>query len=38
MNRLAAEYSPAGERSSLSEPIASLALKGCIPFTGELQS
>ncbi|GAA5960922.1 hypothetical protein JCM3765_007540 [Sporobolomyces pararoseus] len=34
MNRLAAEYSPGAERTSLSDPIAALALKGCIPFTG----
>ncbi|GAA6007575.1 hypothetical protein JCM11491_004212 [Sporobolomyces phaffii] len=34
MNRLAAEYSPGAERSSLSDPISTLALKGCIPFTG----
>jgi len=36
MNRLAAEYAPGGERTSLSDPIYSLALKGCIPFTGKL--
>ncbi|GAA5930656.1 mitotic regulator LTE1 [Sporobolomyces koalae] len=34
MNRLAAEYSPGAERLSLSDPIAGLALKGCIPFAG----
>jgi hypothetical protein len=36
MNRLAAEYSPGAERTSLSDPISTLALKGCIPFTGPL--
>ncbi|GAA5911341.1 mitotic regulator LTE1 [Sporobolomyces salmoneus] len=34
MNRLAAEYSPGVERTSLSDPVAGLALKGCIPFVG----
>ncbi|GAA5820200.1 hypothetical protein JCM10212_004917 [Sporobolomyces blumeae] len=34
MNRIADEYAPSNERSSISDPIAGLAAKGCIPFTG----